>query len=181
MELIRHNIALHARVLDENKVGGYQYHYTLSDSSRGNLFCSSLKLAFHISPKGDSEIRHRDNLQIIPNPSKQFNKDEVLYAYFEIYNLTKGVDDKTSYSLNFLLTKKKDKKNVFSKITGLFGGKEQYKVSIQNDYEGELLSVSDYMSFDISRLDKGDYEIQMIVKDNVSGKESLTFADFVLK
>ena len=181
LELSRYNIALHARVLDENKVSGYQYNYTLSDSLRGKLFCSSLKLAFHISPKTDSEIRHRDNLIIIPNPSKHFRKDETLYAYFEIYNLGINTEAKTNYSLNFMLTQKENRKNVFSKITGIFGGKEKYKVSIQNDYEGGSLSVSDYMNFDISRLDKGDYEIRMIVKDNVSGKESLTMTDFVLK
>ncbi len=127
------------------------------------------------------ENRHRNHLKIIPNPTKKFNNDESLFAYFEIYNVSKNLEGKTDYSINFELTQVKEKKNVFNKVLGLFGGQEEYQVSIKNDYVGDSPTVFDYMRFDISDLDKGEYELRMIVKDNVSKKEALAVADFILK
>jgi len=180
MELSHYNIALHARIIGENKIGGHKYYYTLLDSTRNQLSCSSIKLVFDISSKTDLENRHRNQLTIVPNPTKLFKIDKPLYAYFEIYNLEKNSDGKTEYSINFELIQKKKKKNVFKKILGVFGGREKYQVSIKNDYSGESQTATDYMSFDISRLEEGEYELRMQVKDKVSGNVAFTKADFIM-
>jgi len=72
------------------------------------------------------------------------------------------------------------KKNVIEKVIGLFGGKEGYQISIENDQTGKIQTVTDYISFDVSRLEKGTYELKLIVKDNVSGEETSTIAEFML-
>lgn len=181
LALHRHNIAIHARVPSANKLMSWQYHYTLTDSARNRLSCSTLKLAFEISLTKDIESRHRSDLKIIPNPTKQFKKMEPLFAYFEIYNLLLDKEGMTNYTLNFVLKEKTQKSNVFERIIGLFGGKRGYQVSLENNMTGRTSTVADYISFDMSRLKAGEYELNLMVKDQISGEETSTVAEFKLK
>ncbi len=180
LALSRHNIAIHARVPCVNKLMSWQYHYTLTDSARDRLSCSTLKLAFKISLTKDIESRYRNDLKIIPNPTKQFKKMEPLFAYFEIYNLSLDKEGMTNYTLNFVLKEKAQKRNVFERVIGLFGGKRGYKVSLENNMTGRTSTVADYISFDMSRLEAGEYELNLMVKDNISEEEASTVADFKL-
>ncbi|MFH1943497.1 MAG: hypothetical protein ABIL68_15450, partial [bacterium] len=177
----QYNIAIHARVTDGHKLNGWRFKYPVPPTPRGRLSCSSLKLAFDVSPKTVSESRHRENLKIIPNPTKRFKNDEPLFAYFEIYNLTYDPQGNTEYTLTFVLQEKKEKQNLFDRITGLFGGQKGYKVSVENTVKGTERTVTDYISFDMSKLKKGEYELILKIKDRVSGNDASASADFELK
>lgn len=76
--------------------------------------------------------------------------------------------------------KKRYKENVFSRVIGLFGGKEGYQVSIENDQSGTTRTVTDYISFDMSHLKKGEYTLKLVVKDNVTGENTSPEAEFRL-
>jgi len=181
LALKQYNITIHAEVPEGHKMDGFRYVYTLPDSARDRLSCSSLKLAFDIRPITDSEIRHRSGLKIIPNPAKLFKKDEPLLAYYEIYNLSYNEQTATDCTVNFVLREKKKKRNLFSRIRGVFGGKEGYQVSIENRQTGDTRIVTDYISFDMSRLKKGEYEFVLKIRDNVTGDETSTVSDFKLE
>ena len=177
----QYNIAIHARVTDGHKLNGWRFKYPVPPTPRGRLSCSSLKLAFDVSPKTVSESRHRENLKIIPNPTKRFKNDEPLFAYFEIYNLTYDPQGNTEYTLTFVLQEKKEKQNLFDRITGIFGGQKGYKVSVENTVKGTERTVADYISFDMSKLKKGEYELILRIKDRVSGDDASASADFELR
>ena len=180
LQLRRHNIAMHARTLDGTKVNGWQYRYTLTDSARHELACSTLKLAFDIQPKAGKDSRHRDDIRIIPNPTKIFMKDEPVFVYYEIYNLSFNPEGRTDFTVNFTL-KESGKKKLLKKITGIFGSGAAYRVAIQSDQQSEHRTDSDYIVFDMSAAKEGRYELILEVKDNVNGDGAVSASDLWLK
>jgi hypothetical protein len=178
----RYNIAVHARTLDDAKVNGWRYGYTLPDSARDRLTCSSLKLAFNISPKtAESDSRHRDDLKIIPNPTNKFNRNDPVYVYYEVYNLTYNASGMTDYAVNFILRQTGKKKGIVKRITGIFGSGEKYQVSVESEQIGNSITAADYISFDMSRAKAGEYELILEVKDKVSGVEAMVKSEIILE
>ena len=161
-------------------MNGWQYRYTLTDSVRQELACSTLNLAFDIQPKTGSENRYRDDLQIIPNPTKIFIKDEPVFVYYEIYNLSFNPEGRTDFTVNFTL-KESGKKKLLKKITGIFGSGAAYRVAIQSDQQSEYRTVSDYIVFDMSTAKEGRYELVLEVRDNVNGDGAVSASDLWLK
>ena len=178
----RYNVAVHARTLDGSKVNGWRYRYTLPDSARDRLACSSLKLAFDISPKtAESDNRHRNDLKIIPNPTKIFNRNQPVYVYYEVYNLTYNEQGMTDYAVNFILSQTGKKKGIVKKISGIFGSGEKYQVSVESEQVGDSRTATDYISFDMSRAKAGEYELILEVRDKVSGEEATAFSEIILE
>ncbi len=145
------------------------------------MACSSLKLAYHIEPGKGPDSGSRDALTIVPNPTMEFLITEPLFAYFEIYNLSYNREGTTEYTIRFRLQEKQKNRNLLNRVAGLFGGREGYQVSVENTQSGPNRSENDYISFDMSRLKKGDYELVLMVIDHVSGDEATTKANFILK
>ena len=176
-----YNITIHGRIIGSNKLNGWRFNYVIIDSARNRLACSTLKLAFHISPTTESRIRHRKMLKIIPNPTNKFSRQEALFVYYEIYNLMLNENGNTDYTLNFKLSRAAEsKKNVFKRIVGLFGGGKKYQISVENNQTGEFRTETDYLGFDISLLDKGKYKLSLLIKDNVSGQKISTYKNIEL-
>lgn len=171
-----HNIAIHARIPERDVLNGWKYVYRLNGEDRDRLACSSLKLAFHISQKAGMEGRDRSALNIVPNPTKRFENQEPLFAYYEIYNLMYDPQSLTNYTLDFTLRQIRRRKNIFQKIAGIFSGRG-YQVTIRTDLAGNSRTVADYIEFDISAAKPGTYELKLTVRDNVTREESFTTAD----
>ena len=182
LPLGRYNIAIHVRTLDDTKVNGWRYRYTLPDTARDRLACSSLKLAFDISPKPvESDSRHRNDLRIIPNPMNKFNRNDPVYVYYEVYNLAYNVQGMTDYAVTFVLRQTGKKKGIVKRITGIFGSGEKNQVSVESDQFGNSSTAADYISFDMSRAKAGEYELVLKVRDKVSGEEAMAMSEIVLE
>ena len=142
--------------------------------------CSTLKLAFDVSPTSRSDRRSRDVLKIVPNPYGQFERKDPVFTYYEVYNLAYDGQGKTNYTVSFALKQLTDNRNVLQKIVGVFGSRKMYEVSIQNDQTGDSRTVADYISFDVSRARPGQYELRLTVRDNVTGQETSAVAGLTL-
>ena len=180
MQLRPHNVSIHAEVSELNKLNGRRFVHDASTEDRTRLSLSTLKLAYLIEPEDDINVRHRNMLTIIPNPTGRFEKKEPLYAYYEIYNLSYNREGVTDYNITFEVRPKTGDQNLLNRVTGLFGGREDYSVSFENRQSGTTRTVNDYISFDMSRLKKDEYAIELIVIDNVTQEESSAQSEFQL-
>ncbi|NQT24580.1 hypothetical protein HQ585_04430 [candidate division KSB1 bacterium] len=174
------NVAIHARIPDQNKVNAWKYQYALSSENRDALSLSSLILAYDIAPKSNPAARHRNDLKMIPNPSGKFKSNDPVYAYYELYNLAYDKDGKTRYEVDFALCRDPRNKSVFRKLFGWIGGGGGYKISLQSEQRSEFRTVSDYLSFDLTQADPGEYELKLIVKDLVLNEKVEAIALFEL-
>jgi len=180
LDLKQHNITLHARVPEDNTLCGWRDVHDLSTLDGDRLMLSTLKLAFDITPATEHFDRHRDALNIVPNPTKSFRREEPIFAYYEIYNLTYDGEGQTHYTVNFTL-RKAGKKGLVKRITGVFGSGEKYQVSVESDQTGASRTMTNFISFDMSKAKKGDYVMTLEVKDHVSGEQTSTVSELTLK
>jgi hypothetical protein len=175
-----HNITLHARIPENNKLCGWRGVHDLTCPDRDRLACSTMKLAYHISPNTESENRHRNALKIIPNPTKAFVRKDPIYVYYEIYNLTYSERGSTDYTVTFTLREPHNKERFLRKVTGMFGSGEKYEISVASNQMGTSRTVTDYIAFDMGKAKKGKYELMLEVRDNVGGEETSSIIDLVL-
>jgi hypothetical protein len=175
-----YNIAVHGQAPEVNRVNGWQYHYSLSDSSRNALSLSTLKPAFDIQPIAGTGGRHRNDLLMVPNPAKIFSRDEPVFAYYEVYHLAYNQEGRTDYSVTFTV-KEAANQRLLDRITGIFSSGEECRVSVQSDQTGDSRSAADYISFDMGRVSQGSYELILDVKDKVTGDTAVSKVVIQLK
>lgn len=165
-----YNLALHGQEPSSNRLNGWKFRYHVASRPANDLDASSLKLAYEITPKTETVTSHRKDLNIIPNPTRSFKRKNPVFIYYEIYNLAFDSDGSTQYTVQFTL-RKKGKRGLLSKITGIFSSGERYDISLQSEHSGNSRTVHDYISFDMSRLKKGAYEIHLDIEDLVTGEK----------
>lgn len=173
-------ISVNIRAPKENKLFGANFKYTVSDFT-SRLSCSSLLTAFNISPLAGPDSTGMNYLDIIPNPTTRFSNSQNVYIYYEIYNLKSGAGGHTDYSVELNLTGIENSKSFWDTITGIFGSKKVYNISISNNYSGSSREVKNYLAIDISDLASGKYKLKMEVKDNISGEKTDTSSDLTVE
>jgi len=163
---------MHARIPGANSLNYSKFTYTLSDSARDELACSSLKIAFDITPLLDTEEYNLNTLSIIPNPAKIFKSSDPIFIYYEIYNLIIDTSSRTRYSLDFTLRSVKRRKNLLQSVAGLFKGKSGQRITTHIDQVGTSRKVTDFIQLDVSKVKPGKYFLMLTVTDNVLNKET---------
>ena len=180
LALERYNVSMHTRIKETHKLNGWRWVCDPGDLVRDRLACSTLKLAFDIRPTSETNRRDRGVLRIIPNPTKTFDRKEPVFVYYEIYNLTYSDQAITDYTVNFML-RKAGKKGIVKRIKGLFGSGQEYQISVESSQSSTSRTVTDYISFDMSKARKGKYELTLEIRDNVSGEEASVVTDLELR
>ncbi|MCD6117347.1 hypothetical protein J7K93_10050 [bacterium] len=176
----KYNIAIHCRIPKTDQLNGSRFKYVVPRPGRNSLSLSTLLLAYDIKFKADSEKRIRGNLNIIPNPSLRFSKKDPLFIYYEVYNLKKGADDLTNYTVTFNIKQKGSPGRKVKNLFGIFGKSESYTITVQNKYSGKSVKDSNFLSFDMSSAGKGEYKLEIVVHDNVSNSEKRQNVEFTL-
>ncbi len=154
--------------------GGYE----VRDFSTDNLQISDIILASQITRGSAITGRiNRKDYSILPNPTGIFSKDQELYIYYEIYNLTKDNNDLTDFQQTIILKKKGEEGISIGKIVGSvlkFVGinKDEQQIGLTSKYRTKEKDSQMYLQLDMSGYDRGDYVLTVKIKDNISGKET---------
>ncbi|MFK7848246.1 MAG: GWxTD domain-containing protein [Rhodothermales bacterium] len=97
-------------------------------------------------------------------PFETIRQDQLFAIYFEVYNLTFGTDDLTSYEVNFEVVRKKDGFRLFS-------GRND-KTNSRADYSGVDRTARDMILLDLEAYeDNGSLELRVDIKDKTSGQQ----------
>ena len=146
--------------LEAPKLGGYKYTLPENSISKTGLAISDLLLAYKIEPAVEESKFIRHGLNVIPNPSRAFQKSEIVYLYYELYRLK--LDEKqTRYRVEQTASVLGGQGGFFSKIFGVFGGSKRQTVSIQAEHEGDKTEAFEYTAFDFSEFKSGDIELKI--------------------
>jgi hypothetical protein len=121
----------------------------------------------------------RDDILILSNLDNNYFAGEPVWLYFEIYNLTLGPDEKTSYTINQKITEQKSG-GLLAAIKETVAGGDYLEVI--TSYEGSSIHTYEnrILNLDLSELEKGDYSITIEIVDNISGKSSSATESIVL-
>ena len=160
-----YQLSFYAQSSDKSKLGGGNFDIEVPSFKNDKLNLSDLELAFNIVPFDSSSVFNRGELSIVPNPSAKFKKSEPMFLYYEIYNLTKDEQGVTSFETEYSINQIERQKKGLKRIFGFLGGGGKESVSIKNDRQGHDETSFEYASFDVSKLDSGDYRLTVKVND----------------
>jgi hypothetical protein len=176
-----YNISFHAKPINLNYLGSLKIKKDVENFFQSDLNISDIQLASLVEPATFQSEFVKNDLLVVPNPNHNFDLNNPLYLYFEIYNLSQNANNRTLYTIEYVLSSLKQKKSGLSNLFGLFGGGKDYSVSIQNYREGESEFSVEYLAMDISKAKPGMYDLRVKIIDKLSGSNIERSSRVVLK
>lgn len=160
------------------QVGLYRQDLKVSRYDSTHLQLSGLVMAWHIrdmfQPKHDDEqVEHqnvfvRNDLEIIPMPSRTYQRGQNAYVYYEIYNLERDAFGQTHYEVEYTIGEKSNG-SILARLIETFqrSGQEEVGVGYVRRGGGDWEGV--YTELDLSRAESGRHTLKVEVTDLNSG------------
>ncbi|MCK5147623.1 carboxypeptidase-like regulatory domain-containing protein [bacterium] len=143
------------------------YDATLSD-----LFLSDIQIASKVEPAPPKyhvslEPFIKNGLLIKPYAYNEIDPNNILYLYYEAYNLTLNEQGGSHYETSYTL---KTNEGFFSRINPFKRRRASVSSSIVQSGGDRMESI--YFAIDFGSLKSGNYYVETCVKDLLSGKEA---------
>lgn len=168
------NLALEVIRKSDEGVASYHGKLKIKDYGNNNLNVSEILLATLIEPGNKKTGLIRNEISIEPNPSKQFQKYDPLYIYYEVYNLELGIDRLTDFTQQ-LTIKKIGNETVLNKFLDVIGiGKGGEKIMLSSNYRTLEKDPQIYFQLDMSNYESGEYEVEIKIIDNTTKRYAST-------
>jgi GWxTD domain-containing protein len=140
---------------------------------------SDMVLARRIEqPPGEIHFR-RDQLGIFSNLDNRYYAGEPIWLYFEIYNLARGGDGKTSYSIRQVITEKRAG-GVLRALKDVVSGRDLKEVVMT--YSGASIETDEnrILRIDLSEFEAGAYSMTIEIEDLISGASASSSEEIVI-
>ncbi len=172
-----YTIGLEVSPEGSNRNGTQLLRIPVKDYSGRDLLASDILICWE--DISDRDL-NRTSLNIRPYPFLNVFREQPLVLYYEIYNLSLGGNDLTSYTTTYSIkqqtvTKKEgDFKKFFKGLGRLLSGKSRSLIEIKQDYSGIAPDGFETISLDISKLPPGEAVITITVLDKTTGRSVST-------
>lgn len=157
-----YNIGLYGRALQSDRLSAYRFGYDVPDFATPALNMSDLVLAYNVIPSTQRHRLSRGGLIVQANPLGKVARDESLYAYFEVYNLTFDANDQARYSIRYTLTREG------RSFLGL-GGRKKEALSVEVQQASAEAAPVEYLEVDLSSIRSGSYTLTVTITDQQTG------------
>ena len=151
-------------------VAAYHGKFLVRKFKKDDLDISDLVLATKVNPEGEIQgALRRNNVSLVPNPSKQFTNGNDLFIYYELYNLERDQNKLTDFVQSVsIISKEEGLFNTIATIVGL--NKDGKRISLASSYRTQEKDPQIYLQLDMSKYEPGNYIIAVTIKDKLSGK-----------
>jgi len=157
-----YHVNLHVGIDEVRRKGSYLFGYRVPDYSSEELMLSDIIPASRIVQTDEGGRYTKNGVGIYANPGRGFRKENPLALYYEVYNLTYGSDDRTSYTITYTLEERKKNKRLFRR-------KQNLVLSLSVERDGTDRTAIEYSELDVSSVKKGAYDLQVTITDNHTG------------
>ncbi|MFH0990409.1 MAG: GWxTD domain-containing protein [bacterium] len=158
-----YNFALQVKVLGTPLVGGWSFVGKVPDYSGTDLSMSDIEILFPVPERGVLQI---DGVSVMPSPFITLMTTDPVRTYVQVYNLQKDSLGKTSYTIEYKLTKVRSTENFFGKVSGLFRSKKKSGSTSKLELGGKEKDVTQYMPLVVTDIEPGDYYLTIRVTDH---------------
>jgi hypothetical protein len=134
----------------------------LPDYHRKGLQISDIEIAGKIEKAKDNGPFNKNGLTVIPYAIRKYPIKKPLNLYFEIYNLSKNLDGKTIFQIEYTGKYSGPDNNILS---GIFSKDKTYSISTEYNRFGTEEKSIEYISIDVSKLEPGLYRFEVKIKD----------------
>ncbi len=166
------NLAFEMMRKKDKGVTSYHGKFSVRKFSSNDLALSDLVLATNVEVGQvlGGTIK-RNEISVLPNPTKAFGREDKLYLYYEIYNLTMNTNNLTDFEQKITIQKKEESGVINSLLSVVGLDKEGKKVALTSKYQTQEKDPQMYLQLDMSKYELGEYVITVSIKDIVTGKE----------
>lgn len=168
-----YQVSFYARQVNSmpNRLGGFNFPAAAPNYNSAKLQLSDLLLAFSIEPSTREDLFTRNGVRLVPNPHRNFDRQQPVSLYFEVYNL--GLKEgKSAFTIEYTVQLLEKKKSGLGKITGVFGRGTKSKISLSAEREGEAETAVETIALDLSKAEAGEFELTVVVTDRHNKKEA---------
>ena len=169
----KYELQVQMKDLISGRTGLYRQELEVRDYQIPELQVSEIQLASNISEEGATKFQKED-VWIIPIPTRSYAMKQNVYAYFEIYNLTKDTFGQTRYKTEYRI------RSSAMPTVGVFGAvatglrtifrTSKPQVAITNELTGREADEREYVEIVLNKVKPGVNALEVIVTDLVSGK-----------
>ncbi len=148
------------------------------------LRMSGIEIARRIAPTTEEGKFVKHGLEVIPMPSFTFKRDQDVFLYFEVYNLTRDAQGRTHYQVDYTTRKLEGGIGhlVLSGLGRLIGRrKKEDEITVSYELGGEATQEIIHTALDLRKGKKGDHTLQVTVTDLISGIGVSRQTSFVLR
>ena len=160
--------------LKSGRTGLYRQSLEVKDYRPGELQISDIQLASSIGDIGPSDKFRKNEVWILPMPTRNYREDQKVHAYFEIYHLNRNEFGQTRYKAQYLVrSSSMPSIGVFGAVASGFRTLFQSskpQVSITYEQTGRELSEHEYVEIDLSKAKPGVNALEVTITDLVSGE-----------
>jgi len=142
-----------------DNLGVYKGSLTIPDYWKNELMLSDIILSGSVSRKYEPSLFKKGDIEFSPHMFSAYGEDETVGLYFEIYNLVYDFNDRTNFEITWMLKEAGEDET------------EPAVVKSTLQYSGETRDDKIYINLELADTDSGDYELDILVKDMVSGVE----------
>ncbi|QQS37292.1 MAG: GWxTD domain-containing protein [Ignavibacteriales bacterium] len=180
------NLAFEILRTEDKGVSSNHGGYTVRNFSGKKLSASDLLIAVSVKfDETDKTFIKRKNINLLPSPTLSFSKDDGLYIYYEVYNLTKGNND-YSFEQTFTLKNLSDEEFTVGKIFGSilsFTGlqSDDESVSISSVITSSERDTEIHLQLDLRDYEPGEYELTINLRDINSDDSAETKSRLTIK
>ena len=162
------------------RIGVYERPVTVPDYRGSNLMISDLKLSTGITQADQPGPFVRQGLNIVPHPLRAYGRGQLVYVYYEVYNLEQDEAGRTSYETNYEINPEgmPDTRSRFDGRPGRSG--DQQTVVLTYEDEGEASEEAEYTAIDTADLTPGVYVLNVTVEDRQTGERAARSTSFIL-
>jgi len=171
--------AISIRDTSTNNIGIHTQGMKIKNFHTDSLMMSDIVLARRIEEPYDNKRHSRDEIKIITNLGNRYFTGEPIWLYYEIYNLFHGSDKMSSFTINQVIAKRRDK-SIISLLKGALKGDNLFSITT-SDKGGSIYEEENRIQqLDLSSFEQGLYTIQIEIIDDLTGQSTQVAADLVL-
>lgn len=162
----------------DKSVASFHGRYRIKNFAADMLLLSDIIIASQIKNIDEEKFTiNRKNYSILPNPGQTISRDSEFFIYYEIYNLTKSETGLTDFTQTIKVERFEEEEfqSLFGLIGSLFeliglGGDD--KIELTSNYQTPETDPQIFLQLDLSDYESGKYLINVVVKDNITQKET---------
>ena len=169
----KYELQVQMKDLISGRTGIYRQELEIRDYQVQDLQVSDIQLASTIANEGATKFQKED-VWIIPIPTRSYGETQNVYAYFEVYNLTKDQFGQTRYKTDYRIrSSSMTAIGVFGAVTTGFKAifrNRKPQVAITNELTGREPDEREYVEIVLNKAKPGVNALEIIVTDQVTGK-----------
>ena len=149
------------------RIGVYKKPLVVPDYRGRALMISDLKLSTGITPTDQSGPFVRKGLEIVPHPLRAYGRGQLVYVYYEVYNLGKGEAGRTSYVTYYEIN---PEGLPAARGRPELQPRDMQTVVLTYEGEGDASDEAEFTAIDTTDLTPGVYVLTVTLEDRHTGE-----------